>query len=410
MAEHSLKTQIIHVHGLEENWKQATNFIPKQGEIIVYDIDDNYNYERFKIGDGKTLINDLPFATDVKLREEFENHLVDPKAHEDIIVGKKTIEGGEIFNNYEKNKATAKYSTAFGYSNQALDEGAFVCGNNNIAKKSCLVGGNSNKIMGISCFASGTKNSVSENAESCAIYGEENQILNGGRHLVFGTKNIVQDTKNSEIFLGNLVGGKTNTINGGNYNIIIGENNIIDNGNKVAVFGHGHHLSNTKTWNNLLIAGRYSKLDSSRHLFVVGNGTSDSNRSNAFEVRSEVNGTGPYVIIGGETLYPSQIKEFKKINDKADTTYVDSELEKINTKLSSVYKYKGTVDHIDALPVDASIGDVYNVKWDGYNENNNYAWTGTVWDSLGSIINLSNYVTSDTLEDCLKSEDSEYLQ
>ena len=30
--------------------------------MIVYDIDTNYNYERFKIGDGQTNVVDLPFA------------------------------------------------------------------------------------------------------------------------------------------------------------------------------------------------------------------------------------------------------------------------------------------------------------------------------------------------------------
>ena len=48
-------------HDTEENWLKATNFIPNQGEPIVYDIDSTYNYERFKIGDGVTNVNDLPF-------------------------------------------------------------------------------------------------------------------------------------------------------------------------------------------------------------------------------------------------------------------------------------------------------------------------------------------------------------
>lgn len=53
--------RIILKHDTAENWALATNFIPKKGEVIIYDIDDNYNYERFKIGDGKTIAKDLPF-------------------------------------------------------------------------------------------------------------------------------------------------------------------------------------------------------------------------------------------------------------------------------------------------------------------------------------------------------------
>ena len=37
------------------NWSKAKNFVPKSGEIIIYD------ETRYKIGDGKTKINDLPF-------------------------------------------------------------------------------------------------------------------------------------------------------------------------------------------------------------------------------------------------------------------------------------------------------------------------------------------------------------
>ena len=42
------------------------NNIPKIGEIIIYDIDDNYNYARLKIGDGVRTINDLEFLLDTQ--------------------------------------------------------------------------------------------------------------------------------------------------------------------------------------------------------------------------------------------------------------------------------------------------------------------------------------------------------
>ena len=63
MAEKTILGRIIQKHDIEANWNLATGFIPKQGEIIVYDIDENYTYERFKIGDGVTNVNDLPFAS-----------------------------------------------------------------------------------------------------------------------------------------------------------------------------------------------------------------------------------------------------------------------------------------------------------------------------------------------------------
>ena len=48
------------------NWSKAINFIPKTGEIIIYEADSDYGYERMKIGDGSTKVNDLPFVIGAK--------------------------------------------------------------------------------------------------------------------------------------------------------------------------------------------------------------------------------------------------------------------------------------------------------------------------------------------------------
>lgn len=64
MAEKKINSRIVHKHATEADWKKATTFTPMQGEMIVYDIDDKHNYERIKIGDGKTLVNALPFSDD----------------------------------------------------------------------------------------------------------------------------------------------------------------------------------------------------------------------------------------------------------------------------------------------------------------------------------------------------------
>lgn len=63
MTEKILNTRIINKHETEENWLKSS-FIPKQGEIIVYDVDNVYSYERMKIGDGVQNVNQLPFVDD----------------------------------------------------------------------------------------------------------------------------------------------------------------------------------------------------------------------------------------------------------------------------------------------------------------------------------------------------------
>lgn len=64
MAEKRINGRIVLKHDVESNWKLATGFTPMAGEMIVYDVDDNYNYERIKIGDGSKNVNALPFVDD----------------------------------------------------------------------------------------------------------------------------------------------------------------------------------------------------------------------------------------------------------------------------------------------------------------------------------------------------------
>ena len=61
MAEKTIKSRIVHKHDSETNWNRATNFVPKQGELIIYDTDTNHSYARVKIGDGTTNVSALPF-------------------------------------------------------------------------------------------------------------------------------------------------------------------------------------------------------------------------------------------------------------------------------------------------------------------------------------------------------------
>lgn len=60
----SITARVIHMHDVESNWVKCTSFVPQISEIIVYDPDSTYTYPRFKIGDGKTSVVNLPFAAD----------------------------------------------------------------------------------------------------------------------------------------------------------------------------------------------------------------------------------------------------------------------------------------------------------------------------------------------------------
>lgn len=73
--------------------------------------------------------------------------------------------------------------------------------------------------------------------------------------------------------------------------------------------------------------------------------------------------------------------------DKSDT-YTKAE---VDAKVSSVYRFMGSVASIDALPADATVGDTYNVETTGAN----YAWTGAAWDKLSETIDLTPYLTKE---------------
>lgn len=58
----------------------------------------------------------------------------------------------------------------------------------------------------------------------------------------------------------------------------------------------------------------------------------------------------------------------------------------LKSDLTAVYRYKGSVTTTAGLPTeDVTIGDVYNVEATGMN----YGWTGTEWDPLGEIFEIT---------------------
>lgn len=66
-TEKKITSRIQQKHDVAANWAKATNFIPKKGEIIIYDAEYNASGVettpvRFKIGNGSATVNALPFV------------------------------------------------------------------------------------------------------------------------------------------------------------------------------------------------------------------------------------------------------------------------------------------------------------------------------------------------------------
>ena len=92
----NLKMRLKNKHDIPANWANAT-FAPMAGEIIVYDdhyFDDDGNKVvvadavKFKIGDGVTPINDLPFVSDTAELEKLIEETYETKADADNQIAK----------------------------------------------------------------------------------------------------------------------------------------------------------------------------------------------------------------------------------------------------------------------------------------------------------------------------------
>ena len=69
----------------------------------------------------------------------------------------------------------------------------------------------------------------------------------------------------------------------------------------------------------------------------------------------------------------------------------------MKSDISSMYKYKGSVDSYANLPTSGqTVGDSYNVKSadssHGIRKGDNVVWTGTEWDVLSGTVDLSGYM------------------
>ena len=194
MTEKNIKSRIQNKHDIEANWAKAENFVPLIGEIIVYDIDENYDYERFKIGDGTTSVTGLPFA-DENVLEEIDKLNTTIEDIQKKSVGKNVgetrqyVDGvyitaepyAEIFNNYSGNKATGNYSHAEGTSTKAVGNYSHAEGSNTKAS------GTSSHAEGATTTASGDyshaegSNTIAEGDYSHAE-GCQTKTLNPGSH------------------------------------------------------------------------------------------------------------------------------------------------------------------------------------------------------------------------------------
>lgn len=73
-----IKEQTIIKKDSPENWNKAKNFVPKEGEIIVY------LGMGMKLGNGETKVNDLPFVSQTSYAVEDNILVIEDNAYRRI--------------------------------------------------------------------------------------------------------------------------------------------------------------------------------------------------------------------------------------------------------------------------------------------------------------------------------------
>lgn len=116
------------------------------------------------------------------------------------------------------------------------------------------------------------------------------------------------------------------------------------------------------------------------------------------------------VLVGEVTTHTHDTRYYTKDQTDANIKVVSDDLannyynkSQVDSKFTSVYIFKGSVDTIEDLPTEGNvIGDVWNVR----KNDTNYAWTSEGWDTLGGTAELASL----TANGLMSKEDFAKLQ
>lgn len=116
------------------------------------------------------------------------------------------------------------------------------------------------------------------------------------------------------------------------------------------------------------------------------------------------------VLVGEVTTHTHDTRYYTKEQTDANIKVVSDDLannyynkSQVDSKFTSVYIFKGSVDSVEDLPTEGNIvGDVWNVR----KNDTNYAWTSEGWDALGGTAELASL----TANGLMSKEDFAKLQ
>lgn len=194
---------------------------------------------------------DTSLPAPVKVRSQTDKRIDGLQGGSSGGVGKFTndAKNSEIFNDYENNFAGGEYSHTAGRNNK------------NVARISSICGG--------------ADNTTSGNSQLVVIGGGSGNSVQGY------TSGILAGLNNS-------IAGNYSAIVSGENNELIGDHSFIGSGKNIKIHGLSNVFANgiglVADRNDQILFGKYNAPTGGKGVFVIGNGTSDSNRSNLYVI------------------------------------------------------------------------------------------------------------------------------
>lgn len=291
------------------------------------------------------------------------------------------VEGAEIFNDYRYNQAWGKYSHAEGSDTIAWAQGTHAEGLGTIATgKWQHVQGKYNTEDQVDIYAhivgNGTSDAYRSNAHTIDWDGNAwfaGDIKIGGDEYQDDNAKTVVTTD----IIGDLEGLKTS-----DHLSIVNAINEVEKGHEELFEEIADIKTDIKDKQNKLTFDNVPILSSSNPVTSNGikNAIEEINTNLSAEIDKKANKA---TTLGGYEITDAYTKA------------------EIDSKLAGAYRYIGTKTVAEVTAIDTktlSAGDVYNISDSGIlsgdikvNKGDNIAWTGTEWDNLAGLIDLSNY-------------------
>ena len=235
-----------------------------------------------------------------------------------------------------------------------------------------------------------------DNVDSVPTNGSDNLVKSGGVYSALASK------QNTLTFDGSPTYGSGNPVtSGGIYNALTVKANTSDLAT-VATSGSFNDLTDKPTIDDTISSTSTNAVQNATIYTALSSKADNSTTLSGYGITDAYTKTETNNLLADKADSATTLSGYG-ITNAYTKTEVDTA---ISTAISTVYKYKGTVNTYADLPsTDLTIGDTYNIATaDAQHDiqaGDNVTWNGTTWDKLAGTVDLSNYYTTSQIDTML---------